>query len=128
VDYSGDVVAAMLERYPKGVDGLIVAAHVGDGFGALTDLVKNGGRIASTVGGADVEALAQRGVVATNVIGSHRPGGLRASRPDGDGRHAERPDHEDVHLRRAPAGAPARGRGALARQVRDQDLALTGAV
>ena len=73
VDYSGDVVAAMLGRYPEGVDGLIVAAHVGDGFGALTDLVKNGGRIASTVGGADVEALAQRGVVATNVVGHADP-------------------------------------------------------
>ena len=73
VDYSGDVAAAMLGRYPEGVDGLIVAAHVGDGFGALTDLVKNGGRIASTVGGADVEALAQRGVVATNVIGHADP-------------------------------------------------------
>ena len=73
VDYSGDVVAAMQGRYPEGVDGLIVAAHVGDGFGALTDLVKNGGRIASTVGGADVEALVQRGVVATNVIGHADP-------------------------------------------------------
>ena len=73
VDYSGDVVAAMLGRYPEGVDGLIVAAHVGDGFGALTDLVKNGGRIASTVGGADVESNAQRGVVATNVIGHADP-------------------------------------------------------
>jgi NADPH2:quinone reductase len=73
VDYSGDVVAPMLERYPEGVDGLIVAAHVGDGFGALTDLVKKGGRIASTVGGADAEALAQRGVVAANVIGHTDP-------------------------------------------------------
>jgi NADPH:quinone reductase len=73
VDYSGDVVAAMLERYPDGVDGLIVAAHVGDGFGALTELVKSGGRIASTVGGADVDALAQRGVFASNVIGHADP-------------------------------------------------------
>jgi len=73
VDYSGDVVAAMLERYPDGVDGLIVAVPVGDGFGALTDLVKNGGRIASTVGGADVDALAERGVVAANVIGHEDP-------------------------------------------------------
>ena len=63
----------MLEWYPEGVDGLIVAAHVGDGFGALTDLVKDGGGIASTVGGADVEALAQRDVVATNVIGHTDP-------------------------------------------------------
>jgi NADPH:quinone reductase-like Zn-dependent oxidoreductase len=73
VDYSGDVVAAMLERYPEGVDGLIVAAHVGDGFGALTELVKSGGRIASTVGGADVDALAQRGVAAANVTGHADP-------------------------------------------------------
>jgi NADPH:quinone reductase len=109
VDYSGDVVAAMLERYPEGVDGLIVAAHVGDGFGALTDLVKDGGGIASTVGGADVEALAQRGVVADERDRPHRPRGLRASRPDGGGRHAQRPDYELVQLRRAPAGAPARG-------------------
>ena len=29
VDYSGDVVAAMRERYPEGVDGLVVAVHVG---------------------------------------------------------------------------------------------------
>ena len=73
VDYSGNVLATMLERYPEGVDGLIVAVHVGDGFGALTDLVKKGGTIASTVGGADVEALAQRGVAATNVIGHTDP-------------------------------------------------------
>jgi NADPH:quinone reductase-like Zn-dependent oxidoreductase len=73
VDYSGDVGAAMLERYPEGVDGLIVAAHVGDGFAALTELVKSGGRIASTVGGADVDALAQRGVVAANVTGHADP-------------------------------------------------------
>jgi NADPH:quinone reductase-like Zn-dependent oxidoreductase len=73
VDYSGEVVATMLERYPDGVDGLVVAAHVGDGFGALTELVKKGGRIASTVGGADVDALAQRGVDAVNVIGHTDP-------------------------------------------------------
>jgi NADPH:quinone reductase-like Zn-dependent oxidoreductase len=73
VDYSGDVVAAMIERYPEGVDGMIVAVHVGDGFGALTDLVKSDGRIASTVGGADVDMLAQRGVVASNVIGHADP-------------------------------------------------------
>jgi NADPH:quinone reductase-like Zn-dependent oxidoreductase len=73
VDYSGDVVATMLERQPEGVEGLIVAAQVGDGFGALTDLVMSGGRIVSTVGGADVQALAQRGVVATNVVGHTDP-------------------------------------------------------
>ena len=73
VDYSGDVVAPIRERHPGGVDALVVAAHVGDGFGALADLVKDGGRVASTVGGADVEGLAQRGVTATNVIGHADP-------------------------------------------------------
>ena len=33
VDYSGDVVAAVREQYPEGVDALIVAVHLGDGFG-----------------------------------------------------------------------------------------------
>ena len=73
VDYSGNVVAAMIDRYPEGVDGMIVAVHVGDGFGALTDLVRSDGRIASTVGGADVDMLGQRGVVASNVIGHADP-------------------------------------------------------
>jgi NADPH2:quinone reductase len=73
VDYSGNVVAAMIERYPEGIDGMIVAVHVGDGFGALTDLVKSDGRIASTVGGADVDMLGQRSVVASNVIGHADP-------------------------------------------------------
>ena len=86
VDYSGDVVAAMRERYPEGVDGLIVAVHLGDGFDALTELVKDGGRIASTVGGADVEALAQRGVAAANVIGHADPEAFgRIVRMAGDG-------------------------------------------
>jgi len=73
VDYSGDVVAAMRERHPAGIDALIVAVHVGDGFGPLADLVKDGGKVASTVGGADADALAQRGAVATNVVGHADP-------------------------------------------------------
>lgn len=86
VDYSGDVEVAMRERFPEGVDGLIVAAHVGDEFGALTELVKEGGRIASTVGGADVGALAQRGVTATNVVGHADPEAFgRIVRMAGDG-------------------------------------------
>lgn len=86
VDYSGDVEAAMRERFPERVDGLIVAAHVGDEFGALTELVKDGGRIASTVGGADVGALARRGVTATNVVGHADPEAFgRIVRMVGDG-------------------------------------------
>ena len=56
-----------------GVDGLIVAVHLGDGFGPTAELVKDGGRIASTVGGADAEAFAERGIRATNVMGQADP-------------------------------------------------------
>lgn len=53
VDYSADVVAQVREAYPDGVDALIVAVHVGDGFDGLAGLVRDGGAIASTVGGPD---------------------------------------------------------------------------
>ncbi len=128
VDYSGDVVAAMRGRYPEGVDGLIVAAHVGDGFGAL-DRPREERREDRLHGRRRRRGSARPTRCRRDEPDrSRRPRDLRASRPDGGGRHAQRPDHEVVHLRRAPAGAPARRGGALARQVRDQDLALTGAV
>src|SRR4051794_5204806 len=53
VDYRGDVAAHVREARPDGIDGLIVAVHVGDGFDALAGLVRDGGAIASTVGGPD---------------------------------------------------------------------------
>jgi NADPH:quinone reductase-like Zn-dependent oxidoreductase len=73
VDYSGDVVAAVRERHPGGLDALIVAAHLGQEFGPTAQLVKDGGKVASTVGG-NVDALANRGVHATNVNGQSDPG------------------------------------------------------
>jgi NADPH:quinone reductase-like Zn-dependent oxidoreductase len=68
VDYSGDVAAIVREQHPEGVDALIDAVHLGDGFGPIAELVKDGGKIATTVGAADVEALAGRGVDAANVF------------------------------------------------------------
>lgn len=73
VDYSGDVPATVRERHPEGVDGLIVAVHVGEEMGALSDLVGDGGKVASTVGSADVDAFAERRVAAENVYGQSRP-------------------------------------------------------
>jgi NADPH:quinone reductase-like Zn-dependent oxidoreductase len=67
IDYSGDVAAAVRSAYPDGVDGLIVAVNLGDAFGPTAALVKDGGKIASTVGGAD--AFAERDIRATNVQG-----------------------------------------------------------
>ena len=73
VDYSSDVVGPVRGAHPDGVDALIVAVPVGDGFGGLADLVRDGGAIATTVGGADVEQLAQRGVTAENVYAQADP-------------------------------------------------------
>jgi NADPH:quinone reductase-like Zn-dependent oxidoreductase len=76
VDYSGDAVAAVRETHPDGVDALIVAVNLGGAFYATAALVKDGGRVASTIGGADAESLAERGIVGTNVQGQSDPGSL----------------------------------------------------
>jgi NADPH:quinone reductase-like Zn-dependent oxidoreductase len=53
VDYTGDVVAAIRERYPDGIDAVIDAVNRGqDAFAALATIVRAGGRATSVVGGA----------------------------------------------------------------------------
>jgi NADPH:quinone reductase-like Zn-dependent oxidoreductase len=69
-DYSGDVPGAVRSAHPEGIDALIVAVHVGEGYGPLADLVRDGGAIASTVGGPDDVG---RGVSVTNVFGQSDP-------------------------------------------------------
>ena len=76
VDYSGDAAAVVRRSYPAGVDALIVAVHLGDAFDVTAALVKDGGRLASTIGGADAESLAERGIRGTNVQGQSDPGSL----------------------------------------------------
>ena len=73
VDYSGDVPGAVREKDPEGVDGLIVVVHLGEEFGPTAELVKDGGKIASAVGGADAEAFASRKIDAANVFGQADP-------------------------------------------------------
>jgi NADPH:quinone reductase-like Zn-dependent oxidoreductase len=77
VDYSDDVVAAVGEKHPEGVDALILAVHLGEAFGPTAELVKDGGKIASTVGSADAEAFAERGITAVNVYGQFDPEAFR---------------------------------------------------
>jgi NADPH:quinone reductase-like Zn-dependent oxidoreductase len=74
IDYSGDVAAAVRGRHADGIDALIDAVNVGDAHGPLAELVKDGGRIATTTGAADVDALARRSVAAANVVGQTDPG------------------------------------------------------
>jgi NADPH:quinone reductase-like Zn-dependent oxidoreductase len=73
MDYSRDVLGPIRGAHPDGIDALIVAVAVGDGLGGLADLVRDGGAVATTVGGADVDQLAQRDVKAENVYAQADP-------------------------------------------------------
>ena len=74
IDYSaGDVAGAIRAKYPDGVTALIDTVNRGDAFGPMAALVRGGGRIATTLGEADVDALAGRNVRATNVVATPTP-------------------------------------------------------
>jgi NADPH:quinone reductase-like Zn-dependent oxidoreductase len=74
IDYTlsglGDTVRRLV---PDGLAGLIDGVSRGEAFMPLAALVKSGGRTATTLGAADVEALAGRGIQATNVMGAPTP-------------------------------------------------------
>jgi NADPH:quinone reductase-like Zn-dependent oxidoreductase len=73
VDYTGDLIATIRERYPEGVDAVIDAVGAdADAFGQVTALVRKGGRAASTRGAAPGEEI--DGVAVTNANGN--PGHL----------------------------------------------------
>jgi NADPH:quinone reductase-like Zn-dependent oxidoreductase len=71
IDYTlsglGDTVRRLV---PEGLSGLIDGVSRAEAFMPLAALVRDGGRAATTLGAADVEALAARGVRATNIMGS----------------------------------------------------------
>jgi NADPH:quinone reductase-like Zn-dependent oxidoreductase len=74
VDFTeGDVAGAVRARHADGVDALIDLVNREDAFTAMSDIVRDGGHIATTMGAANVEALAARGIGATNVMGSPTP-------------------------------------------------------
>jgi NADPH2:quinone reductase len=75
IDYTReDVVSAIRERYPDGIEGLAdFANNSPEGFAPLAELCTPGGRAASTLGAADAERLATRDVRATNVVGAPEP-------------------------------------------------------
>jgi NADPH:quinone reductase-like Zn-dependent oxidoreductase len=71
IDYTqsglGDTVRRLV---PEGLAGLIDGVSRAEAFMPLAALVRNGGRAATTLGAADVESLAARGVRATNIMGT----------------------------------------------------------
>jgi NADPH2:quinone reductase len=74
IDYTaGDLVAAVRARYPDGIDALIDLVNRGDAFTAVSSLVRDGGRIATTMNAANVDAPTGRDIRATNVSGTPTP-------------------------------------------------------
>ena len=77
VDYAGvSTVELLRQRYPDGLAALIDFVDRGDDFAAMAALVRDGGHVATTLGAADVDALAARGVTGTNIRGMPTPENL----------------------------------------------------
>jgi NADPH:quinone reductase-like Zn-dependent oxidoreductase len=66
----GDKVRRLV---PRGLPALIDVVSQGEAFMALAALVQDGGRASTTLGAADVPALAKRGVTGTNIMGTPTP-------------------------------------------------------
>jgi NADPH:quinone reductase-like Zn-dependent oxidoreductase len=78
IDYTrDDVAAAARARHRDGLTALIDLVNPADGFAPLAELVRAGGRTASTLGAADVDGLAKRHITATNVRASDDPSAMR---------------------------------------------------
>ena len=108
VDYTDPDVDDTIRRLaPNGVDGLIDTVSRGEAFGPMAALVKDGGRIATTLGAADVAGLAQRGVVATNVAGTPTPEKLADLAAQAASGSLQVPIQETFPLADAPAAIAA---------------------
>src|SRR5712691_334277 len=71
IDYTQqNIASAVRERHPDGVNALIDLVNQADGFAPLADLVRDGGRAASSLGAADEDGLGGRNITATNVMAS----------------------------------------------------------
>jgi NADPH:quinone reductase len=62
-----DILSAVRTAHPGGVDAIIDVVSEPDVLDRMAGLLKEGGRLASSVYAADVESLARRGIKATNV-------------------------------------------------------------
>ena len=62
-----DVVEAVRAAHPGGIEAIIDVVSDPEALGRMAGLVKEGGRIASSVAAADVESLALRSIEAKNI-------------------------------------------------------------
>lgn len=58
---------------PGGTDAVLDLVDGDDAIGAMADVIKNGGRIVSTIGAADIDAFARRGITAQNIVVGQTP-------------------------------------------------------
>jgi NADPH:quinone reductase-like Zn-dependent oxidoreductase len=65
-----DLVEAVRAAHPEGIEAVVDLVSGSEALSRIAGLLKEGGRLASSVYAADVEELARRGVGATN-IGAH---------------------------------------------------------
>ncbi len=68
-----DVVAALAQRYPNGIDALLDLVSNAEEIKRLGGLVRRGGTVVSTVYTADVEWFESRGVKAINIVLTQTP-------------------------------------------------------
>lgn len=106
-----DVAAAARERHPDGVDALIDVVNQADGLAALAQLVRDGGRVATALGAADTDALAARGIAATNVMATPDSGALAQLAELAVEGRLEIPIERTYHLDRAAEAIQAFGAG-----------------
>jgi NADPH2:quinone reductase len=70
IDYAvGDAADQVRSRFPDGIDAIGVMFGDADSIAKLSEQVRKGGRVASAVGGVDIEALEAGGIEGTNVYG-----------------------------------------------------------
>jgi NADPH:quinone reductase-like Zn-dependent oxidoreductase len=62
-----DLVGAILVAHPDGIEAIVDVVSDREALGRISGLVKNGGRVASSVYAADPEVLAGRRIEATNI-------------------------------------------------------------
>lgn len=77
-----DPIAAVKRLHPEGIDAILDLVDDGERIRAAADIVREGGRIVSTIGAANPEWFAKRNVTAINLVMNQTPqsshAGLRA--------------------------------------------------
>lgn len=63
-----NVVAAVKATHSEGIEAVLDLVDDGEGIKAMAELLREGGRIVSTIGAADVEWFAQRKIAAQNLV------------------------------------------------------------